>query len=183
MSTRKPIADDVMAQGRRLYEDTDLPVRDIALTMGICHTTLYRNVENWGWTKRPPPGFGMRPQRGRRGPQDRIDAMRHGLVERIQRAVASQLTSLEGRFGEEGAAGGTDRERSARALASLARTIRELHAIELAADKSARKKDDEDDDDAVPRDIDELRRALAERLERLLAARDDRPDAGGEQQG
>ena len=58
----------------------------------------------------------------------------------------------------------TEAERRARTLASLARTLREVTALRLSEKKEKR-----EDDDAVPRDLSELRLALARRLDQLVA--------------
>ena len=57
----------------------------------------------------------------------------------------------------------TEAERRARTLASLARTLREVMQLRDREEKSR------EDDDTVPRDIDELRRQLAQRLDELVA--------------
>ena len=57
----------------------------------------------------------------------------------------------------------TEAERRARTLASLARTLREVMLLRDREEKSR------EDDDTVPRDLDELRRQLAQRLDELVA--------------
>ena len=101
---------------------------------------------------------------------------RASLVNRLWRAAERQAAEIEARlasFGED-----RDRERDARTLAVLARTVRELVAIdarrraEEAADREA------EDDDAMPRDLDALRDALARRIEQLRAERAQADAAG-----
>ncbi|WEF50544.1 hypothetical protein AFIC_002088 [[Pseudomonas] carboxydohydrogena] len=57
----------------------------------------------------------------------------------------------------------TEAERRARTLASLARTLREVMQLRDKEEKNR------EDDDAVPRDLGELRRKLAQRLDELVA--------------
>ena len=70
----------------------------------------------------------------------------------------------------------TERERQTRSLAVLAKTMRELIAIE-AAEVEARKLrrhqklQTQSDDNSFPRDIDELRRELTQRINALIDAR------------
>ena len=67
----------------------------------------------------------------------------------------------------------TEAERRARTLASLARTLGEVTRL-----RAGQHKVNPADDDAVPRDLDEFRRALSRRLEQLVAA--PAPDSAGE---
>jgi len=43
---------DLTARIRALYEETNVPVREIAAIAGVTERTLYRYVEKHGWTKR-----------------------------------------------------------------------------------------------------------------------------------
>jgi hypothetical protein len=63
-----------------------------------------------------------------------------------------------------------ERESNARTLAIVAKTLRELAAYDEA---QARAKQPPKDDDAAPRNIEELRRALARKLEAFVARSED----------
>ncbi len=53
MAPRKmEMAPALVAEGRRLYEHTVMPVRDIALKLGISNTTLQNRIDEWGWKRR-----------------------------------------------------------------------------------------------------------------------------------
>lgn len=87
------------------------------------------------------------------------------LLERVSGAIEDELNQIENMVSgrpvplrQHGQA-----ERRARMLASLARTLREVMQLRAGEEKAQR------DDDAVPRDINELRRELASRLERIVA--------------
>ncbi|MBX9710067.1 MAG: hypothetical protein K2X60_03460 [Xanthobacteraceae bacterium] len=86
------------------------------------------------------------------------------LLARVSSAIEDELTQIEMIV-----SGGTklrernQAERRARTLASLARTLREVMQLRAGEEKTKR------DDDAVPRDIGELRRQLARRLDRIVA--------------
>ena len=63
-----------------------------------------------------------------------------------------------------------DRERDARTLAVLVKTMRELVALDDSRDGGASPADSEHDDGG-PRDLDEFRRELARRMDAIVAAR------------
>lgn len=88
------------------------------------------------------------------------------LIERVSRAIERELTQIEAIVGGHHVAPRqrSEAERRARTLASLARTLREVMTL-----RANDRKEKSEDDDAVPRDIGELRLALARRLDRLVA--------------
>jgi hypothetical protein len=90
------------------------------------------------------------------------------VVNRMWRAAEAQVRDIEERLLGDAAAP-LERERDARVLAVLAKTLRELSALDSA--KSKTRELAPADDDAVPRDMDELRRSLARKLEALIAGR------------
>lgn len=98
------------------------------------------------------------------------DPARDQLIGRLWRAAERRALSVERRINATADDDDIDGvEREAKVLASLARTMRELMALEQAAADTGRVRSmpaGEDEDD-MPRDIDAFRVALAERLERL----------------
>jgi hypothetical protein len=93
---------------------------------------------------------------------------RIALVGRMMIAAEAQVSEIEARLAEAGSP--PDRERDARTLAVLARTMRELIAVDsIQRGGEQRVKKQERHDDPVPRDVDELRRRLARRLDQLVA--------------
>lgn len=48
----RPIPPELLAEGRRLYEQTRLPIRDIAGLLGIGERTFNRRRKEWGWPSR-----------------------------------------------------------------------------------------------------------------------------------
>lgn len=86
------------------------------------------------------------------------------LVLRVTRAIERELTEIEQIVGRPRttAARRSEAERRARTLASLARTLAEIRKLRSAeeAEKIA--------DEPIPRDLDELRRALSQRLEQMV---------------
>jgi hypothetical protein len=170
-----PVAEpDPMMAARRAYEDSSESLRSIADRLGITHKQLRLLAERSGWRLRPP----QTPEERRRNfimagiaasrrraaarraapPQELPPAAdRLGLVKKLRTAVEREIAVAEKRLKQN--AGGAGIERAARTLASLVRTLRELRALEAEAEP--------DEAEEVPRDADELRRALAERLDRL----------------
>ncbi|WP_237355942.1 hypothetical protein [Xanthobacter sp. YC-JY1] len=91
---------------------------------------------------------------------------RRGLLKRLWRAAERQINEIEDRLAraaDPGAAPRPEPEKDARALAVLARTLRELTALEAEAKKRRKAKDQ----DGTVRDLDTFRRELARRLDRL----------------
>ena len=93
---------------------------------------------------------------------------RAALVKRMWRAADAQVREIEHRLSRD-APRPLDRERDARVLAVLAKTLRELSALDES--KQSKRTIAPADDDAVPRDMGELRRSLARKLEALVAGR------------
>jgi hypothetical protein len=180
-ATRKQIARDKIAEAKHLYERTLVPVDDIAALLGISRRTLSNRVGEWGWKKRktgaldvmrvrrrplagPQPvivreaasrsGAGELPQ----SPQDRM-----ALTQRIQAVVEREIAAVEQILTTLGASDPSETEGAARTLASLARTLRELVHLDTPQTTP-----EPVDDHLMPRDLDELRRALSQRLDRLV---------------
>ena len=127
-----------------------------------------------------PDGSGVKPAplpQRRSGVRVRHRAgSRAALVARMWRTAERQVEEIEDRLAAAGIEL-AERESNARTLAVVAKTLRELAAVDEA--QQARKKKplpDEIDDDPVPRDIDEFRRELARRIDALV---DSRTNAGG----
>jgi len=87
------------------------------------------------------------------------------LLKRVSNAIERELTQIEiiicGTHVHPRHR--TEAERRARTLASLARTLREVMLLRDREEKNR------EDDDTVPRDLDEFRRQLAQRLDELVA--------------
>jgi hypothetical protein len=53
------IAPELIAEGKRLYEQTLTPLNDIAAVMGITRGTLAARIKEWGWSLRRPGSRGV----------------------------------------------------------------------------------------------------------------------------
>jgi hypothetical protein len=100
---------------------------------------------------------------------------RLSLIGRLVRSSERQIAEIERRAGFESENGDKD----ARTLALIARTLRELTAVdalnrEMTRRKKAPQAHDTDDgkERTVPRNVDDLRRSLARKLEAIIAERD-----------
>jgi hypothetical protein len=115
------------------------------------------------------PRRGRGPCGSRRSAVDRLDdpPPQTGLllIDRVQRAIEREISQIETVIGVNRLSPEhrSEAESCARTLAHLTRTLSELGR--LRTDREANRPAD---DDAIPRDLDELRRALS-RLEQLVA--------------
>jgi hypothetical protein len=93
---------------------------------------------------------------------------RTALVKRMWRAAEAQVREIENRLLLDSPEP-LERERDVRVLAVIAKTLRELSALDQT--QPNKRTLALADDDAVPRNMDELRRSLAQKLEALIAGR------------
>lgn len=183
------IAPELIAEGKRLHETTLTPLCDIAAVMGISRDTLSARIKEWGWRLRRPASRGVDIFHAVRGaaaatataetPSPGVtvpvsEQQRAALAVRIQGVVERELSAVERVLEGVGAADGGEAERSARTLASIARTVREIAALNQPDEVAP---PDDDDDDPVPRDIDEFRNELARRIRCFIEER--RASGGG----
>jgi hypothetical protein len=103
------------------------------------------------------------PRRGIRRRRTRGD--RVALVARLWRTAEAQVRDIEERL-MRNAQQPDDREKDARTLAVLVKTLRELSALDDAESRG-----ETEDDDDMPRDLDEFRRELARRMDAFVTER------------
>jgi hypothetical protein len=167
---------EAVALARRLYAEGE-PVKAILAKTGLSHGTFYRCLAGHF-----PDGSGIAPApMALRRPGVRLQhriGSRAALVARMWRTAERQVGEIENRLKAAGLEL-AERESNARTLAVVAKTLRELAAVDEAQKPRKGKKQapDDDDDDPVPRDIDEFRRELARRINALV---DSRTDGGGD---
>jgi hypothetical protein len=94
-------------------------------------------------------------------------ASRVALVGSIWRTAQKQVEHIEDRLDAAGLPL-AERESNARMLAVVARTLRELAAVD-EANKPRKNNPKNDDDELPPRNVDELRQALSRKLEAFIA--------------
>lgn len=175
------ITPEVMAEGRRRYEQTSEPVESIAAFMKIGRRTLYAHIPEWGWRMRRARIPRTSPPAARRAvfakPLIIDDAP---AVLRIERMVERELAAVEqivARIEPDGALT-YEAERATRVLANLART---LHEVRKLKDTEAGGKRD---DNRAPVDRDAFFLELARRIDAFAeAAAHSVPDAGDDAAG
>jgi hypothetical protein len=167
----KPMADiptpERVALVRRRYLER-ATVRTIRVESGINNLDIiYRCLagEFADGSGAPPAPIPLRRPgvriRGRAG-------SRTALVARMWRSAERQVEEIEERLDAAGLEPG-EREGNARTLATLARTLRELAALEASKRPRGQAAQNPGDNDPVPRNVEELRRSLAEKLEAIVA--------------
>jgi hypothetical protein len=178
------IAPELAAEGKRLYEQTLTPLRDIAAMMGICRGTLATRIREWKWTRRRMAAAPFELHHAIRGaamaaitqepPSNGASLVpvtpqqRAAIASRIQSAVEREIAAVERVLDVVGPADQGEAERSARTLASISRTLREVAALNQPDEVTP---PDDADNDPVPRDIDEFRRELTRRIRNFIEAR------------
>jgi hypothetical protein len=162
------IPPEKVAHVRARYAAGDSVAKILAeteMTLSTFYAALDGKLDDGGATKPEPiPRRSKKPARVKRARRAR-PATRAALVSRLWRAAERQVREIERRLGHDDREG-ADNEREARALAVLVKALRELHAFDVA---QACGKTEPDANDDV-RDLDEFRRELARKIDRLAAA-------------
>ena len=154
MPGKRKHADAVIAEARRLSAE-GTPLAEIARRVGVPYATLRYHLGKDGPALKAPPRPALRRRKADR-------STRPMLIARLWSTAERQVAEIETRLSE---AGGDPAglERDAKTLSVLARTVRDLVALDAAAmDRKATL-----DADEIPKNIDDFRRALAEKLAEL----------------
>jgi hypothetical protein len=154
-------------RARQMYLD-GRSIADIRRESGLTVTQFYL------WLKGGPERDGARPlpeipRRRLQTASARKPVRRATLIARMMNAAERQVREIEEKLvvSDDELEG---RERNARVLAVLVKTLSELSSADARMPRArARKPKADDDDDAIPRDIDELRRELSRRLDAMAA--------------
>ncbi len=147
-------------RARQMYLDgrkTDDIQKDTGLNLHRLYLWLAGGPERNGVRPLPPI-----PQRRVNVFSGRHQNARAALIVRMMNAAEQQVQDIESRLSvtpEEL----DSRERSARVLAVLVKTLRELSAVDSRTPRTRKPKDQDDDD--LPRNLDDLRRELSRRLD------------------
>jgi DNA-binding Lrp family transcriptional regulator len=191
MAKKIEIAPELIVEGRDLYENGLTSVEEIAARMKISRSTLYARMREGKWQRRryspsaaadevvamtvpaPVPAMpdGPSVEDKRCEPQqsvaDKVTVeKRAALFARAFRAAEWQMDSIEAAMKQLNATPAPF-ERNARALAMLNRSLRDV-LILTKADEMALA--NEADNNLIPRDMDQFRRELAQRIQRLVDA-------------
>lgn len=172
------VTPEKISEVRKLYEGTNIPVRDLASICGLGVTTFLKRVKLWGWK---PRNYRMRDYDA--AVQADVETIREvaapaiivaeneTLIDRVRAAVEREIVAIEAVLTRvEGARlRSSDAERAARTLATLVKTLREVAALQR--DEKPETQSGEAEADEF-RDLEEFRAELAERLDRLRRSRD-----------
>jgi len=177
-------APEFLAALRQRYEDTDQPMRPLALEFGIGISTLSSLVEREGWKKRslrrrgapdapriaeatalmatlPPRASAANREAAPSGEAAAPLPGERSAAERLEALLMQEIAAEEAARAELGDLPRLRAEADSctRRLAILTQTLKTLRGIAPPA---------KDDDDPAPRDIDELRNELARRIRALV---------------
>lgn len=189
MVAKKTIAPELLAEAKRLYEQTSAPVGDIAELVGLSRSNFYERVREGGWRSRQAkPTFNMaRAINAAMRAEPAIDPpeappiepaadaefdlpqQRIAVARRIMTTVEREMDAIERILKTITPSDQLEAEHGARTLASLARTLREIAALTQPDNEVP--PDGPDDDDDIPCDLDELRAELARRLQEIIDVR------------
>ena len=175
---RIEIAPELVAEGKRLYETTDLPIHDIAARMGLTRGTLNNRIREWKWTRRrysasvtsatapisPPPAAAVAFEPTASVPA--ADAPPLPFAAWKARVIAAEMAAIDRTLAMLGPASSAEAERTARILAMITRTVQDIQTTAEGQTST-----NETDDDPVPSDIDEFRLALAQRIRAFIAGK------------
>ena len=188
MVAKKEIAPKLLAEARRLYEETLAPVDDIMGMVRLSRSNFYKRVRDGGWRGRRARTGTFHFTRALSGSvvsaltaepseQPRAQAVtaaepvspqqRMALALRMQSVVEREMEAVERILEKVTPCNQIEAEHGARTLASISRTLREIHALNQPDEVTP---PHETDDDPVPRDIDEFRNELARRIHALIDA-------------
>lgn len=173
---------EALAQAKHWYEDTGMPVADIARFLDIGVTTFYNRLrETWKWKKRNRRLADLDAAAAANVPLEQVRAAAEpakktldkvSMIDRVRSAVETEISKIEDvlRRVEGVHLRSSDAERAARTLSTLVRTLKELTALENPGSKGEGTQDGlngETSDEFS--DLEDFRRSLAERLDRLRA--------------
>jgi hypothetical protein len=188
---KKEFAPELIAEAKRLYEQTLATVDDIAAMLGVGHTMFYRIARREGWrgrhakvatfqfaralsgtavaTMAPTPAPAQQPRAEVGVTADPLSPeQRLAMALRIQRVVEREMDAMERILAVIQPADLIEAEHGARTLAGVSRALREIKALTEPDEVTP---PDDADDDPIPLDIDEYREAHARRIRGFIEAR------------
>lgn len=162
-----PASPEMGALARQRYAEK-VAISQILAETGMSLGTLYRWIDGCP-DKDGEPLLPRLPRRRKvTGKRRRtLQGTRVSLVTRLWRTAERQVRDVEERLKRAGLDAG-ERERDARLMAVLVKTVRELTAIDEKNPELAPENDE--------RDLDEFRRDLTRKVEAVIAARGEAPD-------
>jgi len=198
MVAKKEIDPELLAEAKRLYEQTLAPVDDIAGMLGLSRSNFYTRAREGGWrgrrastatfhfTRALSGGAVMAmtaepAEQPRAEPAACDDAVspqqRLALALRIQSVVEREMDAIERVLGKITPADQIEAEHGARTLASIARTLREIAALNRPEQETPSNEADDDGGPFAKAAVDAYRAKLtaentSEKIAADLAARE-----------
>lgn len=178
---------ELLAFARHRYECTDTPYTEIARALRIHRTTINTIAKREGWVRYAPRPRGLpaaartaKPEADRTPVRDRTDGEGplpplSDTVARLHRAVLDELGVLETMRaqmrGEPQSTG--EAERTTRTIARLTETLQKIQRLQPVIPASGPTNED------MPANADEIRYALANRIDEFVRSRTHAGDAEG----
>jgi transposase-like protein len=172
------IPPELIAEAKRLYLHSNVPVVDICALLGLVNDTFYRRIKQWGWPMRSEripvqepseaaliDAASATPVDGRevslRPPP--TEAERLALASRLYRLVEAEMAASEAAAARLGSAPDPASEQAtrSRALGALARALQSANAL-CHPQPSI---DPDEPDDPPARTVEQLERAILKHLE------------------
>ena len=173
---RRTYTPELLAYARHRFEQTDDPVADIGLDLGISDggVWLLAKREHWKRYVRPPrglpPGVKLQMETAQGFDESGIPALADTIA-RLHRAVLDELAAIESLRMRPRQA--SSFAHTTRTLASLTETLQKLQRLQPEP------ADHGPNDADIPTDIDEFRNELARRIEAFVTDRTDAGACGG----
>ncbi len=168
MATKAKRKEPDWAKIRAAYEDVSVPLADTAKAAGVNRQALIARARREGWRARTAPPKPPGPSAELTGAAMKPSS----LATRLKRLIAREIEAIEGESTKKREA--SEKERDARRLSSLVRSLEKLKDMKSGKEKTDKKKDE---------DGDALRTELQRRLARLAAAAVESDVSGDAQSG
>lgn len=151
----------------RLYREGEAAISAIERQFGLSKGTLSRRARKLGWARpKAAKPKASQPETDKAPAQVAKTIKPLGLVKRIYNTIDKELTKLE----EQRGASSQDRERASRALSQMVSSLEKAVEMQREMTKESGRKASGTDKEAL-KDAEDLRRDIAERIERLRKQR------------
>lgn len=134
------VDDPAWAEIRRLYIETDVPVRELAERFGLGERAVFARRKAEQWPARSaraakPQARKRGPKQGARAPASRSEPRHRALIRRLYTALDLRLQLMEKRMRDGEVLPPAEEEREARGLNSLVRSLEKALQIDPDPEK------------------------------------------------
>lgn len=172
MAARKAVTAAAWVTAEKQYADHAIKVSDIAKSLGLTSIELSTAAKDRGWPLRSATRRAAVSKTKSRTAQTRNAPI--ALVQRVYATIDGELEKLEQQTGKTS----QDRERASRALSQITNSLEKAVEMQRDIKKAMTKASGRHDKEALAH-AEDLRRAIAERLERLQRQRAPGKRSGG----